>query len=160
MWAIVIGAIFGAGVMTGVLIYLQKPPVVVTGADLSTRVVQRGGDIDLIFSKIENVACETSAVRWLWRYDPTDPQPDDAPTKRKQYRELRSTPDTPPSIGKEGFFRVSIPIPLTIEPGEWNYQGVYRDTCPSLLGGSAPRFSPSFPVRVESEFRDNTKPHE
>lgn len=140
--------------VTGPLVFvatwwtLSKPPVVVFDSFEEDAVAVSGGQLDLVSTKIDNIPCLTTVARWLWRFDPADPLPDDDIRKRKEWREVSSTPHAPPMVGKVTTYRLVVPLPEHIEPGDWHYQGQAIDTCTGPLGGG-PRFSKTIPVRID-----------
>lgn len=129
--------------------WMKQPPVIVYDTYEEDAMAVSGGYLSLIVTKIDNSPCMTGVARWLWRFDPLDPLPDLDPRKRRVWKEIISTPHSPPTVGKVTTYRLLVPLPEGLEPDDWYYQGQAIDTCVGPLGGG-PRFSKSFKIRIEA----------
>ena len=152
VWMILIAACVSGPVgFLAALYLLHRPPVVVMDTYEEDGAAVSGGQLDLIATKVDNASCFTTVARWLWRFDPTDPLPENNPQKRKEIHEITSTPHSPPMIGHPGTYRLVVPLPANIEPDDhWHYQGQAVDTCGGPLS-AGPRFSRDIPLRIAAE---------
>ena len=131
--------------------WLHQPPIVVISARDDGEITARGDDLNYVVRKRDNDVCLTVVSRWLWRPDPQDPtQPQWRPIPDALFGPpaLADLIEGKPHIGAVAPYRLTIPLPSTIEPGLWTPLNVALDICQD--GIHKPRLNQGKPIQVSA----------
>ncbi|MGI4945125.1 MAG: hypothetical protein ACRYHQ_31950 [Janthinobacterium lividum] len=141
-------SIWFIGASIGLIPYfneVHRPAVIVEDLHELDGVAVRGGAIDLMARIDHQRQCTTNIARWLWRWR------DDGAGHRVQQWIALGDPISPPvPLGDNIRYILTIPLPPSVEPGEWYYRGSAVDNCAFLPGlwAAAPRVSSDKPIVV------------
>ena len=146
-WWILLGCMAVIVPSTAVVtVYIYHlPPVQVLDMREDDGIAVSGKHLNLIGRKQENQNCITQTVRWLYRPDPIDPEPDPE-KKTREWIELTSAPHSPP-VFNTAPYRLMVQIPRYIAPGTWFYLGQAIDTCKPIIG-DGPRVGKPYRITI------------
>ena len=103
-------------------LWYQPSPTSFLDLHEADRAVVRGGVLYLSATVDQQRACVTAVRRWLWRQDPRD-------AAAVEYSYLPGVPWRPPTpVGIERY-TIGIPVPASVEAGDWHYLAELEDRC-------------------------------